>query len=80
MKLLHGDRESMLYRQYLKKRRFFFEKVPPIGWPQGGILTFLRKIFAPYRVGGQYYFFLINEIETPVNEPFHRKRAFCQAW
>ena len=45
----------MFYNEYPKKM-IFVVKVPPIdpSGPIGGILTFLRKIFAPYRVGGLY--------------------------
>ena len=45
----------MFYYQYANKN-IFFGKVPPIdpSGPIGGILTFLRKIFAPYRPRGLY--------------------------
>ena len=39
----------------LKKGNFFRKSAPyRVADPIGGILAFLRKIFAPYRVGGLY--------------------------
>ena len=54
----------MFYYIHPEKNDFFCRKSAPyrVADPIGGILTFLRKIFAPYRVGGLYLIFGISGI------------------
>ena len=55
-KVLTGGPLKHAFSSILEKKTFLFRKSAPyrVADPIGGILTILRKIFAPYRVGGLY--------------------------
>ena len=66
----------MFYYIHPEKTIFCRKSAPyRVADPIGGILTFLRKIFAPYRVGGLYNNLQANEAylenrKEILNKPF----------